>query len=390
MKKLIYILSHPIQYQSPLLKKLAQQPEIDLKVLYLTKHTMGGTDRQFGKKIKWDIPLLDGYDYEFIKNHSPKAGVSGSFFGLMNFGIVHKIRKEKADVVLVHGWGYFTNWLIFLFSFLIKAKLWMRSESPLNQELLKPKALLTVKKAIIKHLVFKHFDKFLYIGKQNKDFYKYYGIAEHKLIFTPYAVDNEYYQKQYREHIGQKAKIKEEIDLPLDAKVILSVGKYIAKKRPLDILKAYNKLNDKNKALLMVGEGKLRPEMEAYIRQNNLKNVFLTGFINASQIYKYFIAADLFVLASGAGETWGLVTNEAMNFGLPVITSDMPGSAYDLIEEGKNGYVFKTGGTDELSAFLDEVINLKSVSSEMKEYILKKMDIFSYNTIVNNVVINGM
>ncbi len=387
-KKLLYILSHPIHYQSPLLKKLAQRDEIDLKIFYLTDHTIGGIDKQFGKKIKWDTPLLEGYNYEFIKNNSRKPAVSGSFFGLMNLGIIKKIRKEKADVVVIHGWAYFTNWIIFLFSFLIKSKLWMRSESPLNQELLKRKGVLKLKRFILKNLVFRKFDKFLYMGKQNKEFYKYFGIKEEKLIFVPYAVDNDFYQKQYDENISKKNTFKKELGLNINSKVILTVGKYISKKRPLDVLKAFSNLNIENKVLIMVGEGELRKEMETFISENKLENVLLTGFINASLIYKYFIVADVFVLASQAGETWGLVTNEALNFKLPVVISDMPGSAYDLVKNEQNGFVFKTGDIEGMSKKIKKILSNSEFAKQASNKSFNIIKNYSYDVIVEQIIHN--
>lgn len=384
-KKLLYILSHPIQYQSPLLKKLAQQKEIELKVFYLTNHTIGGVDKQFGQKIKWDTPLLEGYDFEFIKNNASKPAVSGSFFGLMNFGIIKKIRKENPDVVLVHGWGYFTNWLIFLFSFLIRAKLWMRSESPLNQELLKKKFVLGIKRFVVRYFIFRKFEKFLYIGKQNKAFYKYFGVKEEQLFFAPYAVDNDRFKNDFLALRNGKDKFKEQFGIPVENIVILTVGKYISKKRPLDILKMFEQLQKPNITLIFLGEGALRKELEVTIHKKNMHNVILTGFVNQSEISKYYIIADVFVLASTIGETWGLVVNEAMNFGLPIVCSDMPGSAYDLIKEGENGYVFKMGDIDDFVKKTKKIIENKIKMEEMGRFSMQKIKEFSYDKIIDNI-----
>ncbi|MCD4795121.1 MAG: glycosyltransferase family 4 protein [Bacteroidales bacterium] len=385
-KKLLYILSHPIQYQSPLLKKIAGQKEIKLKVLYLTDHTIGGFDKQFGSKIKWDTPLFDGYEYEFVKNNSLKPAVSGSFFGLVNFNIIKKIRKEKPDIIIIHGWAYFTNWFIFIFSFFFKAKIWMRAESPLNQELKKLKLILCLKKFVFKFFLIKIIDRFLYIGKQNKEFYKYYGVTENKLIFAPYSVDNERFSKTYDEYKNNISDIKKVLGLPSDNKFVLSAGKYMPKKRTLDILEAFRLQNKENITLILLGEGLLRTELEQKIKTENIKNVILTGFINQSEISKYYAVADVFVLASTIGETWGLVVNEAMNFGLPIITSDMPGSAFDLVENGKNGFVFETGNIEALRKHLKFVLENEEFVRNAKTISLNKIKKFSYDVMVKNIV----
>lgn len=387
-KKILYILSHPIQYQSPLLKKMAEQKGIDLKVLYLTNHTLGGIDKQFGQKIEWDTHLFEGYKYEFIKNNSLKPAVSGSFFGLINWGIIKKIKKEKPDIVIVHGWAYFTNWLIFVFSFLFKANIWMRAESPLNQELKKRKLVLFVKKIVLRLFLFKIVDKFLYIGKQNKDFYEYYGVNEKQLIFAPYSVDNKNFTKEYNLLKDKKKELRKEFNISYDHVVLLSVGKYMEKKNPLDIIEAFNLQKNNKLTLIMLGEGGLRTKMEEKIRKDNIKNVILTGFINQSEISKYYTVADVFVLASTVGETWGLVVNEAMNFGLPIIISDMPGSAYDLVYNDKNGFVFETGNIDELKKQIEVLSKNKEFREKAKSVSLKKIKEFSYDIMVKNIIKN--
>ncbi|RLD59736.1 MAG: hypothetical protein DRJ01_10925 [Bacteroidetes bacterium] len=385
MTKILYILSHPIQYQSPLLKKMAEQKNIDLKVLYLTKHTVGGIDKQFRKKINWDTPLFEGYKYEFVKNSSLKPAVSGSFWGLVNWSIVQKIRKEKPEIVIVHGWTYFTNWLIYFFSFLFKAKIWMRAESPLNQELKKRKIVLLIKKIALKFFLFKIIDKFLYIGTQNKNFYKYYGVNDEKLIFAPYAVDNNMFFSEYEKYKDKKNQLKAELGIPTNNKILLSVGKYMKKKNPLDIIEAFSLVKNSKLTLIMLGEGELRQKMEDKIKKDNIKNVILTGFINQSEISKYYAVADVLILASTIGETWGLVVNEAMNFGLPVVCSDMPGSAYDLIEHGKNGFIFKTGNIDELKQYIEYVIENEDFCKNAISLSLNRIKDFSYDVIVENI-----
>ena len=106
----------------------------------------------------------------------------------------------------------------------------------------------------------------------------------------------------------------------------------------------------------MVGEGQLRGEMEQYIQENNLKEVYLTGFINQSQIPKYYTVADVFVMCSGLGETWGLAVNEAMNFEKPIIVSKTCGSCPDLVRPSENGFAFEEGNMEELFTYLKKVL----------------------------------
>lgn len=384
--KLIFLLSHPIQYFSPLFQKMAKDDEIDLLVLYCSdENVKGHLDKGFGVNVKWDVDLLKDYNYKFLKNNSWKPSLFNGFWGLLNFEIFKVLKKERGSFLVIHGWNYATNFLAVIAAKIAGVKLCMRGENPLNQELLKPKSILFIRKLFFKYLFFPLFDYFFFIGEQNKHLYKYYGVKEEKLIFTPYAVDNERFRSEYEKYRDRRSEIRRELGLPVDKKIILTSGKYIPKKRPLDLLKAFKLLNDPNIALIFLGEGELRAEMEEFIRKNNLKNVYLTGFKNQSEVGKYFAASDIFVLTSGAGETWGLVVNEAMNFGLPLIVSDIVGSAYDLVVENENGFKFKFGEIDELSNKIKEVIyddnRLERFGKRSKEIIEK----CSYETIIRNI-----
>ena len=182
--------SHPIQYKAPLYHKLALHPKIDLTVYFCSNFGMKAIyDPWFNVKIKWDIPLLSGYKYKFLKNYSPKPSVH-SFFGLINPGTIKELFKNKYDAIIVHGYFSFTNWLAFLGAWITKTPILFRGEMPLNQEFLIPKWKQKIKKLILK-LLFKIMSGFLAIGKENKKFYMYYGIPLRKIFFTPYCVENE-------------------------------------------------------------------------------------------------------------------------------------------------------------------------------------------------------
>lgn len=363
--KVIFIHSHPIQYFAPLYKKVSES--FSSITLFCSGHGLKGEkDREFGVNIKWDIPVLDGYDYLFLKNQSWKKGIYG-FWGLMNLSIFPYLLKNKKSLLVVNGWGYFS----YIFTLLIGRRLGhvvcLRGENPANQEHVKKGFSAKVRSWFFKNILFPSANYIFYIGQQNKQFYLNYGVNPTKLIFSPYSVDNKRFQEEYKKLAPKKNELRKELNLPLDKKIILFSGKYIQKKRPLDLLEAFNKCQRKEDAFLVfMGDGNLRPDMEMFVKKNNLQNVQLTGFVNQSKVSHYYAAADVFVMCSQEGETWGLSTNEAMNFKLPVILSDMIGSAYDLVEEGKNGWRFKMGDTDGLA----EKINLFMGLSEKE---LKRM-----------------
>jgi glycosyltransferase involved in cell wall biosynthesis len=234
--------------------------------------------------------------------------------------------------------------------------------------------------------LFPNIFRFFFIGSQNKAFYEYYGVAESNLVFTPYTIDNQRFGEAYEQYKLQIPALKQALNLPQKGRIVLFSGKFIDKKRPMDLLQAFVELQRQDAYLLFVGDGELRPKMETYIASQNAKNIIITGFVNQSLIPQYYAVADVFVMCSQEGETWGLSTNEAMNFAMPILLSDLTGSASDLVEEGKNGFVFKTGDIEALKTKLSKLLDLSDENlKEMGLHSKNKIATYSYTTIVHNL-----
>ncbi|MCU0321390.1 MAG: glycosyltransferase family 4 protein [Chitinophagaceae bacterium] len=381
-KKIIFLNSHPIQYFAPLYQEIARCKELDLAVLYCSDETLkGAIDKQFGVKVKWDIPLLNGYSYKFLKNKSWKPSIFKGFWGLINWEVITFLKKKEQSIIIVHGWGYFTHVITIIAAKLLGHTVCIRAETPLNQEFKKNKLVTFLKHFYLKGL-FLFVDYFLYVGKQNKMFYQHLNIADKKLINAPYCVDNQRFQSIHKSISKEQA--KGQLNLPLNKKIILFSGKYIQKKRPLDLLQAFKELHLDNVLLVFVGDGNLKTAMEQFIAEHAIQDkVILTGFVNQSLIPFYYASSDVFVMCSGLGETWGLSVNEAMNFGLPVIVSNTCGSSHDLIQENENGFTFNEGDIIALRNHLKYI--LQAEQSEYNKMCDKSLSIiknYSYNQII--------
>lgn len=388
--KLLYFLSHPIQYFSPMLRELAKVS--DLQVYYFGgAPDRGSIDRGFGQVVNWDIPLLEGYQSRFLKNKVKDRGLNNRFWDVWNPGVWSVVRKSDADIILLNGWSYSSTWLVLLAAAFYRKKVWLRAENPLNQELRKSKKVLLIKKLILKYFLFRWLvDKCLYIGSQSKAFFIYYGVDERRLVYTPYAVDNALFQSAWAVNRERLPDIRRELDLPADRKFVVFSGKYIDKKRPLDLMRAFAALDNPEKYfLLMVGEGALRPEMEAFARAHRMQNVRLTGFVNQSVISLYYAIADVFVMCSGMGETWGLSVNEAMNFAKPVIVSDTCGCSADLVQKGVNGFVYEEGHIHQLTDCLKRTLEDDRFRMDAGIKSREIVSAFSIDRIVQNIRLAG-
>jgi glycosyltransferase involved in cell wall biosynthesis len=356
---------------------------MDLKVYFYGGKSAINEDKGFGQKITWDIPLLDGYKHEFLKNTSRSRGMNTRFLDAVNWSIFRKIRKSNDEIILLNGWAYLSDWFVLLAAKIFGKKVWMRAEMPWNQEKLKPKSFKkSLKYLLFRYIIFKLFvDKFIYIGSQNKLYYQMHGIKEERLIYGPYSVENQRFQDQKTDGIVAR----EKWGIDENQVVILYSGKLIDKKRPMDLLKAFNQMKSINSLLFYMGDGPLRCTLEKFINENNIQNVIISGFINQSEISSIYSLADIFVMSSGIGETWGLSVNEAMNFGLPVIISSTCGSSFDLVEVGKNGFVYSEGDINTLERQLQTLVSNQNLRKIMGEYSLEKIAEFSHQVTCQNI-----
>jgi glycosyltransferase involved in cell wall biosynthesis len=383
--KIGFLLSHPIQYFSPLLQALAKEKDIDLKVYYCSDYGIAQkVDKEFGRVVTWDIPLLEGYEYEFIKNNSINPSVT-NFWGLVNFDIIKKLKQDELDIFMVHGWGYFTHWLAIVIASFLGIKVWLRGETPLKQVLLQSKKKKYIRKLLFKDILFRFVHKFLYIGTENKKFYNYLGVKDEDLVFTPYCIDNQRFNKEYEAIKNKKTNLRENLGIETKQTVFLFCGKFIDKKQPLLLLEAYKNIQSDTKVLILIGDGYLKPSINEYISLHNLKNIYVVGFKNQSELAQYYIMADIFVLPSTVGETWGLVVNEAMNFKLPLLLSSMVGCADDLVEIGKNGYTFENENVNDLKDKMENMLQNTDILTQAGQKSKDIIQNYSIETIVKNI-----
>ncbi len=378
---LLVLASHPIQYQTPFYKLLAKQEEINLKVLFCSDWGLKEyRDKGFGKKIKWDTHLLDGYKYGFLPNISPFPNPS-TFWGLINPKIIEKLKTESHNILWIHGWAHCTNWLAIYAAKKYNIPVLLRSETNLLPKLPLWKSI--IKKKILSGL-FNKLNGFLAIGKYNEDFYKNYGVPEEKIFSVPYVVNNDFFISKAQELISKKEELKKKFNIPLNCPVILYSGKLIDAKQPILLLKAYKEILKNNNAILVfLGDGALREELKSYA--NNLQNVYFMGFRNQTELPEFYTIADIFVLPS-KHEPWGLVVNEAMCFSLPIIISDKVGASGDLVKEGVNGFVFPHNDLNRLVENLNTLVSDADLRIEMGTKSFEMISQWSYKEGVEGVL----
>lgn len=346
MKKLAIVTSHPIQYNAPLFRLLTERGKIDVRVFYTWGQTEQGFvyDPDFKKAFKWDIPLLDGYEKEFVENISEEPG-AGNFKGIKNKDLIPRIDQYNPDALLVFGWSFHSH-LQALRHYAGKKKILFRGDSNLLDE----QKGISVKK-ILRRLflrwVYRHIDTAIYTGEANKDYYKALGLGNAQLVYAGHAVENERFIDAEGMYAASAKRWREKLGITEEELVFLFAGKLEPKKDPVLLIDAFLSLQQKRVRLLIAGNGVLEEEVKQ--KAANDPRVLFLDFQNQQQMPVVYRLGDVFVLPSkGPGETWGLSVNEAMASGRPVIVSDRCGCAEELVRE--NGKIFSAGDQHGLSA----------------------------------------
>ncbi len=383
-RRILILASHVIQYSSPLFRRMAHDPRLDLQIAYCT--LQGATpsiDPEFGVEVAWDTSVLEGYPWVHLPNRSPIPGL-GRFFGLFNPGVWTLIRKNHFDAAILPGYFYCTAWIA------IAAAKWngtpilfvtdshglrsWRTQSPWK---------LRFKKWLVRR-IFSLGSAVLVSSSGGVEYLKTLGFSSDRIILVPTAVDNDWW-------IGQAAKVdrntvRADWKIPAAGTVALFCAKLQRWKGPMDLLDAFARANIPNSYLVFAGDGPERSNLERRATELGLADrVRFLGFLNQSQLPPAYCAADLFVLPS-LFEPFGLVVNEAMLCGLPVAVSDRVGARFDLVRPDENGYVFPAGDVEVLAAILRQILPDPEKRARMGAAARRRMEAWSPREYVDGVV----
>jgi glycosyltransferase involved in cell wall biosynthesis len=277
-------------------------------------------------------------------------------FGLMNFGAWKVIKNGKYDAVVLQSWTNMVWWVAFLACLWFKTDVFFMTDSNILSESSKTVWKKNIKHIFLGNLLFKYSAGFFTSGKANEMFYENYGVPAQKMIHMPFSWGYEKMLEKAEKMLPERSRIRELLGLAKDDFVVLYVGRLSEEKMPLILLEAYQKISAPNKKLWIVGDGPMRKQFTDVIKQYDIKGVTIFGFVPHERTAEFYAASDVLVLPSKA-ETWGIVVNEAMCFGLPVIASDKVGSVLDLLQDGYNGFVFPVGNVEELSLSIKKIMD---------------------------------
>ena len=383
-QRILILASHVIQYSSPLFRRMAQDPRLDLQIAYCTlQGAKPEIDPEFGVEVAWDTSVLEGYPWILLPNRSPVPGL-GRFFGLFNPGVWRLIRNSHFDAVILPGYFYFTAWLA-----IATAKwnstpiLFVTDSHSLRSWRAQSPSELRFKRWLVRR-IFSLANAILVSSSGGVEYLKSLGFSSDQIFLVPTAVDNDWWT-------GQAAKVDRNSvravwKIPVEGTVALFCAKLQRWKGPMDLLEAFAKANVPNSCLVFAGDGPERNNLERRTKELGLADrVRFLGFLNQSQLPSAYCAADLFVLPS-LFEPFGLVVNEAMLCGLPVAVSDRVGARFDLVRPDENGYVFPAGDLEALAAILRKILPDPEKRTRMGAAARRRMETWSPQEYVDSFV----
>jgi glycosyltransferase involved in cell wall biosynthesis len=322
----LFFESHPVQYKAPVFARLAQLVPGQFKVVYASDCSVRGhLDREFGQTIAWNTPLLQGYP--FVVLHNERGTPLRGFRSLTGRGIDRLLREEKPAAAVLGQFLYAFDLAAYLGCRRLGIPIWIRQET---QDEASPR---TPAKALLRSLLYRAayapVRHAFYFGALNREHLLRHGVAPERLSFAPFCTPDPIVTDR-DEKAARREKVRRRFGIEAGETLLLFSGKFIAKKNPELVLEAFAQLPDdlrRKVQVLFVGAG----ELESALRTKAAAfpgRIHFAGLINQAEIFDYYLAADLLLLPSRrAGETWGLVVNEALQAGCGVIMSEAVGCA---------------------------------------------------------------
>ncbi len=350
--RILAIGSHPVQYMAPLLRRMAQHPQLELKVAYCTLRGAKPThDPEFNVTVQWDVPLLEGYDWVEVPN---RGSGSESFFGLHNPGLWKLIREGHFDAVLSYtGYPHSSFWISYAASKLSHAAFLFGTDATTLLPMVGPQWKKHIKRVAWPFL-YRLASQVIVPSSGTRDLMLSLGIREERITLTPYSVDNDWWLARSQE-IDREA-VRAAWGIAPETAVILFCAKLQPWKRPQDLLEAFAQSVLERAVLIFAGEGPLRSNMVTKAQALGIADrVRFLGFVNQTQLPALYTGADLLVLPSSY-EAFGVVVNEAYLCACPVVASDQVGATRDLIAPVNPALIYPCGDVGALANILRDLL----------------------------------
>ena len=290
----------------------------------------------------------------------------GGFFSRINPSIVRILLKEKPDVIILHGYVTFSDWIVFILAKLLRIRIIFKGEAVLKGNEQSKNWKQRLKRFLLPKFLNKC-DCVLYSCTGNKEYWKFFGVEDKKMFPLPCAVDNDFFQNERKKYNVKE--IKKELGIKENDLVILFSARFTERKRPLDLLESLVEIENQNIVVIFVGNGTEKQNLKNFAKKHNIRTIF-TGFVGQTSISKFYSVSDIDIVISEYDPS-PKAMNEAMNFKLPIIVTNVVGTAKDLVKDDINGFIVSVGDIKAISQKIDYLNNNRDVAKKMGKQSFK-------------------
>lgn len=334
-------------YRVPVFNALAKTAGVDFEVIFLGQNERQRSWKVLLEQLQFKYTFLPGFEIHL-----------GSYGGFVNWGIKKLLQQNRFDVLICGGYNHLAAFSALLYAKRMCTRFVLWCESNQRDQRLNWRFISYIKRDFIHRC-----DGFLVPGLASAEYLRCFGVNDDLIFIAPNAVDNDHFQtlsKVAKEHLYQM-KVKK----GYPSTILLYVGRLEKSKGLYDLIRSYERLPAQNEVgLVIVGDGSAGAELKQYCINRGLRNVYFEGFIQQEELPRYYGLADIFVFPSYS-DPWGLVVNEAMACGLPVISSDAPGAVDDLVRDGENGFVYPVGSQEMLASCIERLLREPALREKM-------------------------
>jgi len=276
-------------------------------------------------------------------------------------GIIKAIRVLKPDIVNLTGYYDFASWTALFYCKINGIKTILSNESTSNDH------TRNNVKEFLKSSIIKQFNGYFNFGTLSKNYLLGLGVKPEKMLVNRNCVDNKALKNIYQNCLPER--IERQTALNLASKNFIFVGRLIDYKNLFLFLEAFgiaqSKLNE-DWGVIILGDGEQKEDLQRFVKERNIKHISFQRGVSWQEVPEYLALSDVLVLPSYS-EPWGLVVNEAMACGLPVIVSEKCGCAIDLVRNGENGFIFSPNNIEQLTSILLKFMNKEVSFDQMRK-----------------------
>ena len=349
-------------YRIPVFNALARREGIDLHVIFLAETYQALRQwRVYTDEIRFSYQVLPSWRWS-----------AGKHSVLLNRGLWPALNQARPQVMICGGYSYPACWEALLWARRHRVEFVLWSESNAYDA-----RGGRVWVEFLKTYFLRRCDRFVVPGRDSFEYLRSFGLPEARILTAPNAVDNKLFATRAEETRAQATAIREKLKLP--SRFILFVGRLVPEKGVFDLLEAYAKLESGLRSevgLVFAGDGVAREQLAQDAQRISPGAICFPGFAHREELAGLYGLAEVLVLPTHS-DPWGLVVNEAMACGLPIIVSRVAGCAADLVEDGWNGYVVPPRDSEKLSVAIDRVVRQPELRRQMSAHSFERIQNFS-------------